>query len=99
VKAVSLDGHAVANAGTGTTASSPAAPTSSAVTAVGHPMKIDQIKIKQFGKAAAMFRAINAAGEVVQVSETREEAEAWVAAKSAACGGLQSPSGGLPWNA
>jgi hypothetical protein len=42
---------------------------------------------------------INAAGEVVQVFETREEAEAWVAAKSAACGGLQSPSGGLPWNA
>jgi hypothetical protein len=40
-----------------------------------------------------MFRAINAAGEVVQVFETR------VAAKSAACGGLQSPSGGLPWNA
>jgi hypothetical protein len=60
-------------------------------------MKIDQIKIKQFGKAAAMFRTINAAGEVVQVFETREEAEAWVAAKSAACGGLQSPSGGLPW--
>ncbi|ANW01154.1 hypothetical protein [Bradyrhizobium icense] len=47
-----------------------------------------------FGKAAVMFRAINAAGEVVQA--TREEAEAWVAAKSAACGGLQSPSGGLP---
>jgi hypothetical protein len=46
-----------------------------------------------------MFRAINAAGEVVQVFETREEAAAWVAAKSAACGGLQSPSGGLPWNA
>ena len=43
-----------------------------------------------------MFRAINAAGEVVQVFETREEAEAWVAAKSAACGGLQSPSGGVP---
>jgi transposase-like protein len=60
-------------------------------------MKIDQIKIKQFGKAAVMFRAINAAGEVVQVFETRKEA--WVAAKSAACGGLQSPSGGLPWNA
>jgi hypothetical protein len=59
----------------------------------------DQIKIKQFGKAAVMFRAINAAGEVVQVFETREEAEAWVAAKSAACGGLQSPSGGLPWTA
>jgi hypothetical protein len=50
-----------------------------------------------FGKAAVMFRAINAAGEVVQVFETQEEAEAWVAAKSAACGGLQSPSGGLPW--
>ena len=62
-------------------------------------MKIDQIKIKLFGKAAVMFRAINAAGEVFQVFETREEAEAWVAAKSAACGGLQSPSGGLPWNA
>jgi hypothetical protein len=47
----------------------------------------DQIKIKQFGKAAVMFRAINAAGEVVQVFGTR------------ACGGLRSPSGGLPWNA
>ena len=44
-----------------------------------------------------MFRAVNAAGEVVQF-ETREEAER-VATKSAACGGLQSPSGGLPWNA
>jgi len=28
-----------------------------------------------------MFRAINAAGEVVQVFETREEAETWVAAQ------------------
>ena len=46
-----------------------------------------------------MFRAIDAAGEVVQTSEIREEAETWAAAKSAACGGLQSPSGGLPWNA
>ncbi|WP_156438779.1 hypothetical protein [Bradyrhizobium valentinum] len=46
-----------------------------------------------------MFRAINAAGEVVQAFEIREEAEAWVAAKSVVCGGLQSPSGGLPWNA
>ena len=44
-------------------------------------MKIDQIKIKQFGKAAVMFRAINAAGEVVQPFETREEAETWVAAR------------------
>ncbi len=44
-------------------------------------MKIDQIKIKLFGKAAVMFRAINAAGEVVQVFETREEAETWVAAR------------------
>jgi hypothetical protein len=34
-------------------------------------MKIDQIKIKQFGKAAVMFRAINAAGEVVQVRDPR----------------------------
>ena len=34
-------------------------------------------QIKQFGKAAVMFRAINAAGEVVQVFETREEAERW----------------------
>jgi hypothetical protein len=28
-----------------------------------------------------MFRAINAAGEVVQVFETREESETWVAAQ------------------
>jgi hypothetical protein len=46
-----------------------------------------------------VFRAINAAGEAVQVFEPHEEAEAWMAAKSAAYGGLQSPSGGLPWNA
>jgi hypothetical protein len=28
-----------------------------------------------------MFRAVNAAGAVVQVFETREEAETWVAAR------------------
>jgi hypothetical protein len=33
-----------------------------AATVVGHAMKADQIKIKLFGKAAVMFRAINAAG-------------------------------------
>jgi hypothetical protein len=30
---------------------------------------------------AVMFRAINAAGEVVHVFEPREEAETWVAAR------------------
>jgi len=61
-------------------------------------MKNDQIKIKLFGKAVVMFRAINAAGEVVQPFETREEAETWVAARGeiGPRGGLQSPTGGLP---
>jgi hypothetical protein len=43
-------------------------------------MKIDTLKIKLFGKTAAMFRVLDAKGGVLQVFETRVEAEAWMAA-------------------
>lgn len=44
-------------------------------------MKVTAIKIKLFGKTETLFRVLDASGEVLQVLETREEAEAWIAAK------------------
>lgn len=43
-------------------------------------MKINPIKIKFLGKTNTLFRVLNAKGEVLQVLETKEEAEAWIAA-------------------
>lgn len=45
-------------------------------------MKVTSMKIKLFGKVATMFRVLDAQGEVIQVCETKEEAEAWIASKS-----------------
>jgi hypothetical protein len=42
-------------------------------------MKITTLKIKLFGKTEVLFRVLDSKGEVVQVSETKEEAEAWLA--------------------
>jgi transposase-like protein len=44
-------------------------------------MKVSAIKIKLFGKTETMYRAIDANGEVVQVFESKEEAESWIANK------------------
>jgi hypothetical protein len=62
-------------------------------------MKIDQIKIKQFGKAAVMFRAIKRPAKWSRCSKPARKPKRGWQRKPAACGGLQSPSGGLPWNA
>lgn len=44
-------------------------------------MKIATIKMKLFGKVGTLFQVIDAQGEVLQVLETKAEAEAWIAAK------------------
>lgn len=44
-------------------------------------MQITTIKIKLFGKVAALFQVVDAAGEVLQVLESKEEARAWIASK------------------
>jgi len=44
-------------------------------------MKVTAIKIKLFGKVDTLYRVLAANGEVLQVLETRQEAEAWIAAK------------------
>lgn len=41
-------------------------------------MKVTSIKIKLFGKTATMFRVLAANGEVLQVLETKQEAEEWI---------------------
>lgn len=42
-------------------------------------MKIATLKIKLFGKVGTLFQVIDSKGEVVQVLETKEAAEAWIA--------------------
>lgn len=42
-------------------------------------MKIASTKIKLFGKVAVLFQVVDNSGEVLQVLETKEEAEAWIA--------------------
>lgn len=42
-------------------------------------MTIDKITFKMFGKKTTVYRALNADGEVVQVFETLEAAQAYVA--------------------
>lgn len=44
-------------------------------------MKITSMKIKLFGKVATMYRVLDEKGGVLQVLETKEEAEAWIAAQ------------------
>lgn len=41
-------------------------------------MTINIIKIKFLGKTAAMYRILNSAGEVLQVFESKAEAEAYI---------------------
>ena len=45
-------------------------------------MTIATTKIKLFGKVAALYQVIDAQGEVLQVLETKEEAEAWIASQA-----------------
>lgn len=44
-------------------------------------MKVQAMKIKLFGKVDTLYRVLSVAGEVLQVCETKEEAEAWIAAQ------------------
>lgn len=44
-------------------------------------MQIVTVKIKLFGKVSALFQVVDAAGEVLQVLESKEEALAWIASK------------------
>lgn len=41
-------------------------------------MTINTIKIKLFGKVAPLYRVLDASGEVLQVLETKQEAEDWI---------------------
>ena len=43
-------------------------------------MKVQAMKVKLFGMFDVLYRVLNDAGEVLQVCETKEEAEAWIAA-------------------
>lgn len=45
-------------------------------------MKVSTINIKLFGKTALMFRVLDASGSVLQVLETEEEANAWIASRA-----------------
>lgn len=45
-------------------------------------MKIASTKIKLFGKVAVLFQVVDNTGEVLQVLETKEEAEAWIASQA-----------------
>jgi hypothetical protein len=45
-------------------------------------MKVTTMKMKLFGKVNTLYRVMSAAGEVLQVLESKEEAEAWIASKS-----------------
>lgn len=47
-------------------------------------MTINPTKIKLFGKTQTLFQVINSKGEVVQVLETKAEAESWIAERGAA---------------
>jgi hypothetical protein len=44
-------------------------------------MKVSAIKIKLFGKTATMYRVLDTKGEVLQVCETKDEAESWINAQ------------------
>lgn len=45
-------------------------------------MKVTTMKIKFLGKTSTLYRVLDEAGEVLQVLESKEEAEAWIASKS-----------------
>lgn len=45
-------------------------------------MTINAMKFKFLGKTSTLFRVLDASGEVLQVLETKEEAEAWIAARA-----------------
>ena len=41
-------------------------------------MTIHTMKIKLFGKVGTMYRVLDQSGEVLQVLETKQEAEDWI---------------------
>jgi len=41
-------------------------------------MTISKITMKFLGKSSSLFRVLDAAGEVLQVLETKQEAEDWI---------------------
>lgn len=45
-------------------------------------MTINTFNMKFLGKKITMFRVLDNNGEVLQVLETKEEAQAWIASKS-----------------
>lgn len=45
-------------------------------------MTINTFKMKFLGKTSVLFRVLDRDGEVLQVLESKEEAEAWIASKS-----------------
>jgi hypothetical protein len=53
-----------------------------ATTQRGNKMTINTFNMKFLGKKITMFRVLDNNGEVLQVLETKEEAEAWIASKS-----------------
>lgn len=44
-------------------------------------MKVTTFKMKYFGKMVTLFRVLDAKGEVIQVAETEQEAQAWIEAQ------------------
>ena len=44
-------------------------------------MKVQKFKMKFLGKSGVLFRVINEKGEVLQVLETQQEAEAYINAR------------------
>ena len=45
-------------------------------------MTVNAFKMKFLGKTSTLFRVLDSKGEVLQVLESKEEAEAWIASKS-----------------
>lgn len=45
-------------------------------------MKIHAMKIKFLGKIGTIYRVLDDKGQVLQVLETKEQAEAWIAAQA-----------------